>query len=67
MFREMMLTKYKVMARTLEVLFSQFPDILEDVGKANKNPKPLVLKIRKVCLTYLNICTRLYAPIFCTG
>lgn len=36
------------MLRAVEAVFKQFPDIERDVAEANKDPKPLITKIRKV-------------------
>ena len=46
--REQDTIEYRTMYRAVLALFRQFPDIKNNVLNANKDPKPLIEKIRKV-------------------
>ena len=48
------------MARAIEAVLKQFPGIKCDISQANKDPKPLISKIRKVHHpTYIHVLLRL--------
>ena len=59
-FRDGVTTEYKTMCRAATALLRHFPDIKKDIAQAGQNNKPLIEKIRKVCINiftfYATIC-----------